>query len=159
MKNVAIGSEAGGTQALPGPLYCDASALAKLYVPEADSDELNRAIQGRSDLLVSDLSITEIVSSLARRRREGALTASVAVRLHRAILGHTEKGLYRRVELLAATHRDAERLLLSAESVPLRAADALHLALAISGDAASLLTYDRRLAEAARSIGLIVFPR
>jgi len=140
-------------------LYCDASALAKLYVPEADSDELNRAIQGRSDLLVSDLSITEIVSSLARRRREGALTASVAVRLHRAILGHTEKGLYRRVELLAATHRDAERLLLSAESVPLRAADALHLALAISGDAASLLTYDRRLAEAARSIGLIVFPR
>jgi predicted nucleic acid-binding protein len=81
------------------------------------------------------------------------------VRLHRAILGHTEKGLYRRVELLAATHRDAERLLLSAESVPLRAADALHLALAISADAASMLTYDRRLADAARSIGLTVFPK
>jgi predicted nucleic acid-binding protein len=155
---VATGSEEGGAPGLPGPLYCDASALVKLYVPEVESDELNRTIRGRGDLILSDLSITEIVSSLARRRREGALTASIAARLHRAILSHAEKGLYQRVELLPATHRDAERLLLSAESVPLRAADALHLALAMSGDAASLLTYDGRLADAARSIGLTVFP-
>ena len=157
MRTAATGSERSAS-GLPGPLYCDASGLVKLYVPEADSDELNRTLRGRGDLLVSDLSITEIVSSLARRRREGALTAAIAGRLHRAILSHTEKGVYRRVELLPATHREAERLLLSAGSVPLRAADALHLALAVSGDAASVLTYDRRLADAARSVGLTVFP-
>jgi len=158
LRTAATGSEEGSVPRLPGPLYCDASALVKLYVPEADSDQLNRTVRGRGDLLVSDLSITEIVSSLARRRRQGALTASITARLHRTILSHAEKGLYRRVELLPATHRDAERLLLSVESVPLRAADALHLALAVSGDAASLLTFDRRLADAARSIGLTVFP-
>jgi predicted nucleic acid-binding protein len=157
LKTAATDSD-GGAAGLSGPIYCDASALIKLYVPEEGSDELNRTILGRGDLLISDLSITEIVSSLSRRRREGALTSSVAVRLHRAILGHAEKGLYRRVELFAATHRDAERLLLSAEAVPLRAADALHLALAVSGEAASVLTYDRRLSDAARSIGLAVFP-
>ncbi len=158
MKIAATGSDGRSASALAGPLYCDASALVKLYMPEADSDKLNRSLRGRSDLLVSDLAITEIVSSLARRRREGALEASIAGRLHRAILGHTEKGVYRRVELLPATHREAERLLLAVDSVPLRAADALHLALAVSADAACVLTYDRRLADAARSVGLCAFP-
>ena len=130
----------------------------KLYLPEAESRDLNRALRGRRDLLISDLSITEIVSSLSRRRREGPLEPAVVSRLHRAILGHVEAGVYRRVELLSATHREAERLLLSVEAVPLRAADALHLALAVSGDAASLLTYDQRLASAGRAIGLNVFP-
>ena len=158
MKTAATASSGAGLSELPGPLYCDASALVKLSVPEAGSDELNRAVQGRRDLLVSDLSITEIVSSLSRRRREGALEASIASRLHRAILGHVETGVYRKVELISATHREAERLLLSIEAVPLRAADALHLALAVGGDAASLMTYDQRLAEAGRAIGLGVFP-
>jgi len=139
---------------LRGPIYCDASALVKLYVPEAESDDLNRTLEGRRDLLVSDLSITEIVSSLSRRRREGNLEAATASRLHRAILDHVEDGVYRRVELISATHREAERLLLSVAAVPLRAADALHLALAVSGDAASLLTFDRRLSHAAKAIGL-----
>lgn len=158
MRIAATDSDGGSASGLPGPLYCDASALVKLYVPETGSDDLNRALRGRGDLLVSDLAITEIVSSLARRRRERALTASIAARLHRAILSHTEKGVYRRVELLPATHREAERLLMAVESVALRAADALHLALAVSGDAASVLTYDRRLADAARSIGMAAFP-
>jgi predicted nucleic acid-binding protein len=139
-------------------LYLDSSALVKLYLPEAESGQLNRAVEGRRDLLVSDLSITEIVSSLRRRRREGALKLSIAVRLHRAILGHLETGVYRRIDLTATTHREAERMLLSIEAGPLRAADALHLALAVSGDASSLLTYDRRMADAGRSIGLNVFP-
>jgi predicted nucleic acid-binding protein len=49
-------------------------------------------------------------------------------------------------------------MLLSIEVKPLRAADALHLALAVSGDASSILTYDRRMAGAGRAIGLNVFP-
>lgn len=139
-------------------MYPDASALAKLYLPETESDELNRAVEGRRDLLISDLSITEIVSSLSRRQREGALDRSIAIRLHRTILGHVETGVYRRIDLASITHREAERMLLSIEARSLRAADALHLALAVSADASTLLTYDRRMADAGRSIGLNVFP-
>jgi len=65
-----------------------------------------------------------------------------------------DAGFYRRVEIIPAIHREAERLLFSLDAVPLRAADALHLALAISAEAATLLTYDRRLAEAALTVGL-----
>jgi predicted nucleic acid-binding protein len=55
--------------------YLDASALAKLYWNEADSGALNRAVEGRDDLLASELSITETISAGARRCREGRLPA------------------------------------------------------------------------------------
>lgn len=141
-----------------GPLYFDASALIKLYLPEPESDALNRVVEGRRDAIVSDLAVTEIVSSLCRRRREGAVDAQVVNRLRRQILSHFDSGVYRRVELLPEIHREAERLLVSIERVPLRAADALHLALALSGAAASVLTFDRRLVDAARAVGLNIFP-
>jgi predicted nucleic acid-binding protein len=130
----------------------------KLYFPEPGSDDLNRVLLGRRDVVVSDLSVTEIVSSFCRRRREGSLSTAVVARLYRALLGHIETGVYRRFELVPATHREAERLLLSLGAVTLRAADALHLALAVGAGAASLLTWDRRLGAAARVIGLGIFP-
>jgi len=156
LKTAAIGSSDRGV--LPGPLYLDTSALAKLYVPESESAELNRRILGRRDLIISDLAVTEIVSSLCRRRRDGTVDTKIVGRLQRAVLNHLEQGVYRRVDLIPATHREAERLMLSVEGVALRAADALHLALAVSGEAATVLTYDKRLAEASRAIGLNVFP-
>ena len=55
-----------------GPLYCDASALAKLVLPETGSDELDAAVAGRDDLLVSDLAVTEVASALGRRVREAS---------------------------------------------------------------------------------------
>jgi hypothetical protein len=51
--------------ALPGPLYCDTSALLKLFLPEPGSDAFNEVVEGRDDVLVSDLAVTEIVSALA----------------------------------------------------------------------------------------------
>jgi predicted nucleic acid-binding protein len=143
--------------ALLAPLYLDASALGKLYMAEPESDSLNRALRGRRDLHVSDLAITEIVSALARRRREGLLPADVPPRLHATILAHLESGLFHRVELIAEVHREAERLLLTLE-VPVRAADSLHLALALAAGARTFVTYDRRQAAAARRSGLNIWP-
>jgi uncharacterized protein len=141
-----------------GPLYLDASALVKLYLPELGSDALDAAIRGRSDLMVSDLAITEIVSAMSRRRREGTLPALSCVRLHRKILADIEGGLYAKNDLMPEVHREAERLLLAIDNVALRAADALHLALASLSGASSIVTYDLRLAEAALRIGLNALP-
>ncbi len=140
-----------------GPVYLDASALAKLYSPEAGSRELNRALAGRRDLVLSDLAITEVVSALARRRRAGALSVRNARLIHRALLEHLEAGIYQRADLVPATHREAERLLLAATE-PLRAGDALHLAAALASGAATVVTYDRRLSRAAGEAGLRVLP-
>jgi predicted nucleic acid-binding protein len=141
-----------------GPLYLDASALAKLYLPETGSDALDAALRGRSDLIVSDLAITEIVSAISRRRREGSLPNPSVLRLHRKILQDVESGLYVRSDLMPEVHREAERLLLAMDNVALRAADALHLALATLSGASGIVTYDLRLAEAAIRIGVNPLP-
>jgi predicted nucleic acid-binding protein len=143
---------------LPGPLYCDTSALLKLYLPEPGSEEFNEVLEGRDDVLVSDLAVTEIVSAVARRLQQGSLTPETARRLQHAILGRLDEGVYHRVELTRDVHRRAEQFLLTLRSISLRAADALHLALATSARAASLATFDARLADAARAGGLAVYP-
>ncbi len=68
-----IVQEIGGADA---GIYIDSSALAKLYVPEPESDALDAILRGRRDLLMSELAITELLSAVARKRREGVLTAA-----------------------------------------------------------------------------------
>lgn len=122
----------------PSPVYLDTSALVKLYLPEPHSDDLEAAILGRRDLFVSDLALTELCSALARRVRD------------------VSDGSFRCAELSPRVHRDAERLLLTVgRSVPLRAADSLHMALALSVDARALVTFDLVLATAASHVGSI----
>jgi len=107
---------------------------------------------------VSDLAVTEIISALAHRPRQGSLAREAARRLQHAILGRLDEGMYHRVELTRDVHRRAEHFLLSLPESPLRAADALHLALATSARAASLASFDARLAAAARAVGRAVYP-
>ena len=138
------------------PIYVDASALVKLFVPEAESDALNEALVGSAEVILSDLALTEMPSALGRRTREGRLTHTESRRLYR----EAEKlaASCRLAELTPPVHRRAERLLLTSTDVPLRALDALHLALALDGGAATLVTYDPRLRGAAASQGLFVAP-
>jgi len=107
---------------------------------------------------VSDLAVTEIISALAHRLRQGSLVRDAARRLQHAILGRLDENVYHRVELTRDVHRRADHFLLSLPETPLRAADALHLALATSARAASLASFDARLAAAARAVGLAVYP-
>lgn len=137
------------------PIYLDASALVKLFVPEAESDELNQALTGLTDVIVSDLALTEMASALGRRRREHLLTREQAQRLYREasklqVASH-------HAELTPPIHRRAERLMLSLP-IPLRALDALHLATALAAEAATVVTFDPRMRDAASSQGLFVAP-
>ena len=61
-------------------------------------------------------------------------------------------------KLCTAAHREAERLLLSGEKISLRAADALHLALAVLAEVRTIVTFDQRMGRAANGVGLAVFP-
>jgi uncharacterized protein len=143
---------------LPGPLYCDSSALLKLYWPEPGSTEFNQIVGGRDDVLVSDLAVTEIVSALCRRRRQGILTGQMIRRVQQAIIKRLADGTYRRLELTRDTHRQAEEFLVTLTDIALRAADALHLAMAALAHAASMASFDARQRAAARAMGLAIYP-
>ena len=131
------------------PLYLDSSALVKIYYTEPESRALEAFLLGRDALLVSDLGMTEVTSAIARHVREGRLSPGDGRRIREAMLHDVKDGVYRRVELAPVMHRRAEDLLMSAARVPLRAADALHLSLALAAAASGVVTYDQRLAKAA----------
>ena len=135
-------------------IYIDSSALAKIYVPEADSEQLDAFLRGRQDLMISELCITEVISAAARRKREGLLNSRQVKEIHERILADAEAGYYARLDISPSIHRDAERFLLSTESVALRSLDALHVALALSGRAQRIITFDLRTADAAVLHGL-----
>jgi len=137
-------------------IYVDSSALAKLYVPEPESETLDAFLRGRRGLMISELAITEVLSAVARRRREGELRARDAVRIRDALLADAASGVFTRLDLNPAVHREAERLLLATDALPLRTLDALHIALAFTGAASHLLAFDRRMQEVAALAGLSV---
>ena len=133
----------------------DASALVKLLVPEEESDALNQSLAGLTEVIVSDLALTEVAAALGRRTREQRVTRAEAQRLYReASKLHAAS---RRAELTPPVQRRAERLMLSL-TIPLRALDALHLATALDAEAATVVTFDPRLRAAAISQGLFVAP-
>jgi predicted nucleic acid-binding protein len=136
------------------PVYLEGSALVKLLVPEPDSDGLNQALKRAGEVIVSDLALTETASALGRRTREALLTPAESRRLYRE--ARQLAASCRIVELTPPVHRQAERLLLTSWKIPLRALDALHVALALDAGAATLATYDPRLRQAAVAHGLFV---
>ncbi len=140
-------------------VYLDTSALVKLYVPESGSTLLEKALLGRRDLFASDLAVTELTSATARRVREKDLSASHARLIYERVLRDLGSGEFQRLDLTPQAHRDAERLLMGIGRMSsLRAADALHLALASAAGCQVLITFDRQMRSAAEALGTFEIP-
>ncbi len=124
-------------------VYLDASALTELAVFEEESIALQAQIAGRPALVASRLAAAEFRRACARSGHP-KLTASVDDVLDGVTV----------VDVSAAILETAGRL----EPPQLRTFDAIHVATALSlgVDALHFITYDDRLARAARSYGLIV---
>jgi len=138
------------------PVYLDTSLLVKLYLPASGSDEMEDALRGRRDVIVSDLAVTELTSAVAQRVRESDLSPAHARRLYQRVLSDVDAGEFRRAEITATSHREAERLLMSVgRRIPMRAADALHLGMAGLLGVRVLVTFDPRMRSAAEALGTL----
>jgi uncharacterized protein len=126
------------------PVYLDTSAILKLILPERESASLERALEAWPDLLSSELGRLECRRSLLRigapsvfaQRADSVLKSMTFIRLDDPVMS------------------------LAARVGPptLRSLDAIHLAAALSiGDyPEAFITYDDRLAAAARALKLHV---
>jgi predicted nucleic acid-binding protein len=123
-------------------LYLDSSAAVKLVFEEPESDGLRRYLGDRPELSSSSLLRAELVRT--------------ANRLDRSQVGRARRLL---VEF-AVREIDDEVLDRAGDIEPgtLRTLDAIHLATAtlLGPDLEALITYDRRMIEAARLYGLPV---
>jgi uncharacterized protein len=107
-------------------VFFDSSALAKRYIEEKGSDQVQAILSSAAALAVSVICVPEIVSALCRLRRERKLSteeyrnakASVLTDVDDAtVIGITEEVIAHGVALL--------------EQFSLRSADALHIACAL----------------------------
>lgn len=126
--------------------YLDSSAVVKLAVRETESVALRRYLRRRRPLVSSTLARTEVLRALLPAGDEAVgagrrvLTRLDLVRINNRVLDD------------AATLRPVE----------IRSLDAIHLATAgkLGQDLGALVTYDERMAEAAKHLGYrVVAPR
>jgi uncharacterized protein len=126
--------------------YLDSSAIVKLAVREAESVALRRYLRRRRPLVTSSLARAEVLRALLPGGED-------AVAAGRKVLT--------RLDLVRINNRvlDGAATLLP---VGVRTLDAIHLATAgqLEPDLGMLVTYDDRMAEAAKHIGYrVVTPR
>lgn len=121
-------------------VYVDTSALGALLIDQPESPALEDWLDHTSATLVSsDLLETELRRLAVR---EDLDQSDVTRLLDGVALAALDRAVYRSAGLLPMPY--------------LRTLDALHLEAAMRVDATAILTYDHRLREAARSVGLEV---
>jgi uncharacterized protein len=137
--------------------YFDTCALLKLVREDPESLALGRFVDARPDArwFASEIARAELARTIRRLNHDDRGVLLDESRLH-AELGYAG-GLWERLDLIPVSSRllgDAAAI----EQPFLRTLDAIHLAAAASmrRSLAAFVTYDKRLASAAREAGLPV---
>jgi hypothetical protein len=131
--------------------YFDTSSLLKFIIKEIGSEE-NLNIWNLSDEKVcSQLTRTEMHSALMRKVREGSISASAM----RARLNAMDK-LFADVVLVDITSEVIDASCELVKELPLKSADAIHLATALMVRADLFSSSDKRLCAAASESGIAV---
>ena len=135
--------------------YFDTSVLVAYYTVEDRSEEANSIVAAAELPVISDLGIAELNITIARKQREGYLTAAAASAVY-ALFDQHLRDVFVRVAI-DGKHAEATRGLPDRLGVPLRTLDALHLVITLDVEGA-LATFDERLRQAASASGLNVLP-
>lgn len=154
------------------PLFLDACALAKRYMPEGESTRRMKAITGRFDrwggFIVSSLIEPEVISAFGKYARAKAPHETHYYRLHARVVDSLRRDLSGTgVTILPVTDDEIQAavdLLRAHPEYRIGAADAIHLATAQAVAAERktqsplvFVTADNGLAAAAQDRGLAVF--
>lgn len=130
-------------------IYIDTSALAKWYLPEANSDAFAAWMQGQTETCISSLTVTEFRCLLARRQRMQLLNALQVQELYARFQQDIQDGHLLRYAVNDQLIVNAELIIEALPTVALRTLDALHLAIGHDIGAQILATADQVMAEAA----------
>ncbi|MCR4310763.1 MAG: type II toxin-antitoxin system VapC family toxin [Deltaproteobacteria bacterium] len=136
--------------------YFDTSALAKWYLNESFSEDVERYLMEHGPVAISDLTVVEMRSLLARRRREKHVDPKLENRVFSTFEDDIRRGFLIRHPMPATAAAGAVNLISTLPDVPLRTLDAMHLVIAREIDASILATADRIMATGAHEMGISV---
>ena len=137
-------------------LYLDTSALVKLYVDEAESEVVRKALRISNVAATCEIAYVELRAALSRRYREKALATADYRRLLRDIDSDWPS-----IFLMSITSRLVRDAADATERYRLRAYDAIHLCSGLllrenAQEAVTFACWDRPLREAAAAAKLEV---
>ena len=137
-------------------IYFDTSALAKWYLPEEQSNEVEKYIQEHGPVAISELTVVEMRNLLARHRREGNLDSNAEIKVFATFEEDIRQKFLICHPLSDGVTRGAVNLLSVLCDLPLRMIDAMHLAMAKEIQTDVLATADPVVAAAGEKLGLTV---
>lgn len=137
-------------------VYLDTSALAKWYLAEANSDQVEAYIVTLDQAIISTLSKTEMRCLLARRKRSREISTELEVQIYATFLEDIAQGHLTLCPLEAKHLDSAVHLIDMLPNFNLRTLDALHLAIAQHEGLDRIATADEAFAKAAVALGFKV---
>jgi hypothetical protein len=137
-------------------VYFDTSALAKWYINESKSEDVEDYIQQHGPVAVSDLTMVEMRCLLARRRRDGSLHGDADIRVWATFNEDVRQKHLICHPLPDKWAEGAVNLVSMLTNIPLRTLDALHLLIAREIQADVIATADRVMTAAAQAMGFSV---
>jgi len=130
-------------------VFLDSSALAKRYVEEPGSREVDALCAHATELALAVVCVPEISSALNRRVREGVLTQPHYVAAKRRLSANVRDAI-----IIDPVPSDITSAIAILESNTVRAMDALHVACALEWHCDLFASSDKRQVLAAKRAGL-----
>ena len=136
-------------------IYLDTSYIVKCYLREPGTADVLAWLEGKTGLSCCIYGRLEIYAAVTRHVREGRLARAEAEKALRTFESDERRGTWHWLPVTDPLLKlAAERVRGLAVSVPLRAADALHLTCAAENGFETVYSHDRHLLNAAPAFGL-----
>jgi predicted nucleic acid-binding protein len=136
-------------------IFCDTSAVAKLYVVEKESPTMRKRLETEDQVLVSELVRVELMGVFHRQLREKKWTRDKFLTAVRQFTNDDIGGFWTWLPLDATIIEAAARTYTTLpDSVFLRTADCLHLVTAMHHSLSEIYTYDTHQTAAATALGI-----
>lgn len=134
-------------------VFFDSSAFVKRYVNEAGTDAVLHWCDQATEIILSGITLPELVSSFCRLQREGRITETQYRQLKSLLLADIEDAAIGDLTPVVIAHAIA-----SLEGNVLRGVDAIHIGSALALKADLFVSSDRRQLDAAARSGLRTAP-
>lgn len=142
--------------------YWDTSALGKLYLPEPDSGDFVQKAAVVPAIATTRLALYEMRRIAFRKESEGLIQAATAESVLAQVNQDIGAGEIRIIEMDARVESEFDGIMATcyrrSPPLPVRTLDALHLASARADYQVEIVSTDKRMRDAAKLLGLSVFP-
>lgn len=136
-------------------VYIDTSAMAKWYLPEANSEKFSEYIRTVDIAVITSLTKVEMRSLLARKKRLKEISLTMEGKIYSVFLSDISHG-YLSLYPVEDNYFEQAIHLIGTLKAPLRSLDALHLICAQNIGCSTIATADTVMADAALQLRFTV---